>query len=1165
MFGGDDEDGDFLSSSGGAKLASLFGLDQDTSQGNQSFQYTAPKQPRRSSNPAPANQKSAPPTGAPAVLFATAVQAFRCINGQYVKQGKLGAAVLGTHATKEYKLLLYLSQQKQVTAAKIHSRFALTVQPNNYCSFYDDQRQNWSLMFDSDKNASDFCKEVCLAKANSVPALDSVMVQDLSPGEGQAVENGDSLEVVYTGWLLQNHAIGQMFDTNQNKEKLLRLKIGAGKLIKGWEEGMMGMKKSGRRLIVIPPSLAYGSKGVPDRVPADSTLVFEAELRRVKFSKDNSSDQISVGSRDSAAPSPAPSPSTRVENLSPDASVQTAASGPGRPGDPPLRAKSNSLNEQLTNPDATKAKLISRMAKMGQPMLPFLTGTAAHPESSDSELEETNSSSMKPRPAVESPVAITSAAPPSAHAHPHPVMTPGTTQLSLPGFQPYSYTQSAAAHSQLQPIAHVYPTQAAPYPGSGDVTSFLMTEARQHNTEIRLAVGKVADKVDQMLSKVDDIHRQGGVSMNVSNMSLETTMIMHNIQRIIQENECLKKEVFDKSSRIEEQNRKIGDLINQNQRYMEESHVWLEQRSDSLKSTSEQNQTRLLQAEQDKHISLQDCDSAQVRLTEDLASSASRISQLQLEASDQQQKAAELQSKLNTALNDVENYRQSASALHSQLEELKEAAERAQTQYRIEKQRRKEMELRVNNAEEELLDLKTDKESLERTLAERKSKWQAERQRRDEEVEELRRSSQQELDKVRAQLRKARTSSDHATSEQLSQLQAELEDEWKAKCARTLDSAEEQHRRAVTELMEQRDILQEKLTQLQEKCTALKQSRDLEEQSLQENEQQKEEQRALQEKYSALQQHAAQVQDELERRVAELERTRESSGDTAAEVKRVMNGVFHSLRAEFDVRESYSGQTVLSVIVSTIKSVTLQLLSGTEQTLPSKEEKEEEEEEEKEEKEEQEDGGEEEKKKHVEEESALHTLMNGERADEEDEERQDVSNEEGAPVMEKEKTKLSEELHPGSSAEAQGQEEEKEDHGSAVDTPTHLEVKEEEEYVCEQLGESSPPERSESQSKHTEEEEEVEITHGPPAKPPPPPTESHTDVPPLSLLCGSSPSPTGSTGEEHGEELFFHDVSSPDKSSLPAAAEEEEEKQDEEEEEMVRKEQHPSLTCLSVA
>uniref|UniRef100_A0A3B5LL78 peptidylprolyl isomerase n=1 Tax=Xiphophorus couchianus TaxID=32473 RepID=A0A3B5LL78_9TELE len=75
----------------------------------------------------------------------------------------------------------------------------------------------------------------------------------------------------------------QMFDSNQNKDKLLRLKIGAGKVIKGWEEGMLGMKKAGRRLIIIPPTLAYGAKGVPNRVPPNSTLIFEVELRAKKI------------------------------------------------------------------------------------------------------------------------------------------------------------------------------------------------------------------------------------------------------------------------------------------------------------------------------------------------------------------------------------------------------------------------------------------------------------------------------------------------------------------------------------------------------------------------------------------------------------------------------------------------------------------------------------------------------------------------------------------------------------------------------------------------------------------------------------------------------------------------------------------------------------------
>lgn len=1181
MFGGDDEDGDFLSPTGGAKLASLFGLDRESSQGNESFQYTAPKQPRKSSNPAPSNQKPVPQAGAPAVLFATAVQAFRYINEQYVKQGKLGAAVLGSHTTKEYKLLLYLSQQKQVAAAKIHVGFVFTVQPNNYCTFYDDQRQNWSLMFESDKTAVDFCKEICLAKANSPASLDAVVVQDLSLGEGQGVENGDSLEVVYTGWLLQNHAIGQMFDSNQNKDKLLRLKIGAGKVIKGWEEGMLGMKKEGSRLIIIPPNLAYGSKGVPNRVPPDSTLIFEAELRRVKFSKDSGSDRASAGSRDSAAPSPAPSTAPSVQNPTPEPPVQAAASGPGRPGEPPLRAKSNSLSEQLAHPDATKAKLISRMAKMGQPMLPFMTEVAGHPESSDSELEDTSGSRAKDQAAVSSPVQITSAAPASAYVHPHPhnapmsallpVMTTVGPQPGLPGsshaFQPYSYTQTSATPSQLQPVGQVYPAQTVPYMGSGDVTSFLMTEARQHNTEIRLSVGKVADKVDQLASKIDDLQRQGSLSMGVPSMSMETSMIMHNIQRIVQENECLKKEVFEKSARIEEQNHKIGELINQNQRYIEQSHQLLEQRNDSLKSSSDQNQARLLQAEQEK-----------VRLTEDLALSASRVSQLQLDASAHQQKSMELQNKLGSALQDSERHCQHIASLETQLDELKEAAERAQTQYRSEKQRRKEMELKVNTMEEELQDMKTDKESLERALSERKKKWQAERQRRDEEVEELRKSSQQELDNLRAQLRKARSSSDNAVSEQLSQLQLELDEEWKRKCDQMLASAKEQHREELAELTEQRDDLQDKLAKLQEKLTALKQSRESEEQSLLQNSNQSEELQALQEKYASLEQQGAAVREKLESRVAELERQveeQDSSGDTAAEVKRVMNGVYHSLRGEFDLGESYSGQAVLGVIVSTIKNVTLQLLSGTDKSAlrPHKKEEEEAEEEKEEESED---------VKQSEEEPLQNVHVNGKKEakqeEKEEEENvadsgslrvgeiqvdQDAATEKEAETVTESKTQSQAEasentdLHsvsttalqpPETAAESEVQHEQGQP--SAPEThegnkSTHSDDGPDKTLPPEDGQESVPdsetavstevdPERAGDRAPVEELNDAPQKAFGPPTNPPPPPNT-------LQNNSGEDKSLTGGIGEENGEEPFFQNITR----AKPPAAPSEEEEEDE--------------------
>ncbi|XP_049341622.1 FK506-binding protein 15 isoform X2 [Astyanax mexicanus] len=932
----------------GAKLASLFGLDQATNQGNESFQYTAPKQPRKSSlnSGAPA-QKTAPP-GSPAVLFATAVHAYRYVNGQYTKQGKLGAAVLGNHATKEYKLLLYASQQKQVTAARIHSAFIFTVQPSNYCAFYDDQRQNWSLMFESEKAATDFCKEVCLAKVNCAAQLETVVIQDLVLGEGQDVENGDSLEVAYTGWLLQNHTFGQMFDSNLNKDKLLRLKLGAGKVIKGWEEGMLNMRKGGKRLMVIPPALAYGSEGVPGRVPADSTLVFEAEIRRVKFAKDGGSERMPVGSRDSAVPSPAPS----VDSLGPDLSQQVPSivSAPSKLSEQPLRAKSNSLSEQLSNPDATKAKLISRMAKMGQPMLPFLAGAASsssQAESSDSELEDPSVTRLKERPAAPSPQPVHLSSAPSASLQATALIPISMTTAAPQPVMP------AAVHA-FQPVGQMYPAQTVPYQGSSDVTSFLMTEARQHNTEIRLAVGKVADKVDQLSAKMEDLHKQGGLSQGLSNVSMETAMIMHNIQRIIQENECLKKEVFDKSSRIEEQNRKIGELINQNQRYMEQSNLLMEKRNDSLKNSSEQNQARILQAEQDKHALPQDLGRNQARLTEELASSTARVSELQLELTAQRQKSAGLQSSLSTALQESQQHSEQIKALESQLQELKDTAEQTQTQYRAEKQKRKEAEFKLSSLDEELQDLKSEKESLERTLSDRKRKWQAERQRCDEELEDLRKASQLELDTLRSQLRKARTSTDHAAAEQLAQMQADVEREWQAKCEQTLAKEREQQSRQLTELTEQRDTIQLKLTQLQEKFSALKQSREEEEQRLLQQQEQGEELQALKEKCSALEQRAQVLKQQGEARVSELERRlagQQQQTDTSGEVKRVMNGVFHSLRGEFDLQESYSGSDVLKVIVSTIKNVTLQLLSKDTDSAQSSERVEDEEEEEEEEEE----------------------------------------------------------------------------------------------------------------------------------------------------------------------------------------------------------------------
>ncbi|XP_015278615.1 PREDICTED: FK506-binding protein 15 [Gekko japonicus] len=945
MFGGSEEDdADFLSPTGGARLASLFGLDQTvTGAGNEFFQYTAPKQPKKG-QPAtaagPASQKSPTPTpssGAPSVFIATAVHAYRFANGQYVKQGKYGAAVVGNHSTKEYKILLYINQQQQVTAARIHSGFVLTVQPNNYSTFYDDQRQNWSIMFESEKAAMDFSKQLCIAKYNSVPSPDSVLHQDLIAGEGQGVETGDSLEVAFTGWLFQNYGLGQVFDSNVNKDKLLRLKLGSGKVIKGWEEGMIGMKKGGRRFLLVPPALAYGPQGVANRIPPDSTLAFEVEVKRVRLVKDLGSNEQNLGHRDSLVPSPGPN----QENLCMDPAGLLPSTLPPKPGEPAVRVKSNSISEQLANPDVAKAKLISRMAKMGQPMLPFLAGTApAQLDSSDSEMEDPNSlrgaaaqpvacSPLKPSPQTTLPQMTANVAQPAvsglqmsssaimpAALQSHSAV-PGTAQA----FQPYAgvtsaYPQATTAASQLQPVGPMYPS---PFQ-AGDIGSFLMTEARQQNTEIRLAVGKVVDKLDNLADKVNELQKQNSshsLLPGSSSVTMETAMIMSNIQRIIQENERLKQEIFEKSSRIEEQNEKISELIDRNQRYVEQSNLLMEQRNTSLQMSNEHTQARVLHAEQEK-----------VKVAEELAAATAQISRLQLELTDHQKKEMDLRSQLNTALKEAERHGTQLNQLQAHLAELQQSSEDARSKFQVEKQSRRQLDAKLAALEEELSDLRVEKENLEKNLAERKKKSLSERAQAEEEMDEIRRSYQEELDKLRQLLKKARTSTDQAASEQLSLMQAELESQWEAKCERMLSTAKEQHARQYQEVCEQRDAQQQKVSQLEEKLLQLKTTRSSEDEKLSALQEQLEQLEPVKSKYLALQSQVAALKAHYEEQIQEFEKHhgRSSPVDSTEEVKKIMNRVFQSLRGQFELEESYIGREVLGIVMNTIKTVTLQLL-----------------------------------------------------------------------------------------------------------------------------------------------------------------------------------------------------------------------------------------------
>jgi FKBP-type peptidyl-prolyl cis-trans isomerase FkpA len=105
--------------------------------------------------------------------------------------------------------------------------------------------------------------------------------EDITPGTGEEARAGQRVQVHYTGWLYDptaDKSRGKKFDSSKDRGDPFGFPLGAGHVIKGWDEGVQGMKVGGTRKLTIPPELGYGARGAGGAIPPNATLIFEVEL-----------------------------------------------------------------------------------------------------------------------------------------------------------------------------------------------------------------------------------------------------------------------------------------------------------------------------------------------------------------------------------------------------------------------------------------------------------------------------------------------------------------------------------------------------------------------------------------------------------------------------------------------------------------------------------------------------------------------------------------------------------------------------------------------------------------------------------------------------------------------------------------------------------------------
>ncbi|XP_072753914.1 FK506-binding protein 15 isoform X2 [Anoplolepis gracilipes] len=502
------------------------------------------------------------PSSKTEILIAKAVHAFKLQNGQYASVGKLGIALTGNVATKLYQIILYKTKQEYVSVATVTRDFLYTVQANNYASYYDNNNENWSILFENNNESYlEFATEVGLARYFAVQERgENVIHQDLAPANNKDMIAKEGDNICIKYFVATD--IVQPFKTNFVMSQMMTVEISTDD---NWERVLLGTGKGLKRVLFLPPSKQIS---LGPGFPKERDIMLIIEIIDIRIPE---------------------------ENL---ATSKISTSG--------------------------KAAIISRMAKMGQPILPKMTALSTtdsedteddvpHKSPRQKRIEQSEGISQKKnllRESEEKKITHKVVEPkievPSVNSSTYkPVVA--TSSLTPQWPPPYFAGHYVTMDNQMYPVSQ---TVNRTIPATLDPgINMLLSETRITNAEIRMGMSKISDNVQKLLDKFHVLELQNATTPTSDKTTLDASwkmfLALNASQAGVKENELSKntdknisdEKIFEAQSKIsalennlkksEEENESLLQINKDVNRKLQELETKLSNANDELKKTKE--------------------------------------------------------------------------------------------------------------------------------------------------------------------------------------------------------------------------------------------------------------------------------------------------------------------------------------------------------------------------------------------------------------------------------------------------------------------------------------------------------------------------------------------------------------------------------------------------